>query len=312
MNHNMTCPQFVRSRCFHLTHMIRKHAEAVSYSSDPRHLHQLRVASRRLRNTLDVFEEILPPHKVTRWKHGVKQLGQILSAARDLDVQVQFLNDMIQRHTDKEGQKFFKCLASEFTANRQRYQPRVRAALRQIKRMKTLKELNQALERQADQDPRPFQTIYTIAYTKINQRIQKLLTYEQFVDQPQAVDALHKLRIANKHLRYTLETLHATYSKEVDAFLEKILFYHRTLGKMHDFDIWLRFLNQRSTTDVYPAAGNAALKNFRAFCAERRSECYDQFRMAWHKERKNRLFEDLLGYIRSAAMFPPIERKSSS
>lgn len=277
-------------------------------SKDPHHLHQLRVASRRLRNALDVFEDVLPRREIKGWKRTVKKLGKVLSAARDLDVQVQFLHKMLDQQTSKSDQHFFAHLAEIFLSERQRYQPQIFKALNQIRASGTLAELEQDLDRQAHQSVQPFSLIYEIAHTKISQRINKLLAHEKYVNQPRAVHNLHELRIANKQLRYTLETLRTIYSYDIETYLKQILFTHRILGKMHDFDIWIRFLNHPPPMSIPRTRSTPVLKKFRTYCQDQRTECYNTFRVAWHHARANRLFEDLLSYIMSAAMYPPLER----
>ncbi len=304
MKADLTYARFIQSRCQPLIQAIRLHGQAMFSSSDPHHLHQLRVSSRRLRNTLDVFDDILTSRHAKSWKRSIKTLGRVLSAARDLDVQVQFLNNMLPQQTRRVQRQFFRGLICDFVAQRKRFQPRILAAIHKIEAEQTLNELEANLTQRASRDQRPFRFLYTTARLKILQRVDKLLAYEPHVDHARAVDLLHKMRIANKRLRYSLETLRPVYSREIDGFLEKILFYHRTLGKMHDFDIWLLFLS-RSKDLSRPLGDRQSLLAFREYCHQHRHEYYELFRAAWHRDRQQDMLEDLLSYLTSAALFPP-------
>ncbi len=71
---------------------ILKHESGVLQDQDPEHVHQMRVGFRRLRSALQVFAGILRlPKAVSDAKIG--RLGRSLGALRDLDVQIQALQD---------------------------------------------------------------------------------------------------------------------------------------------------------------------------------------------------------------------------
>ncbi|MGB7588950.1 MAG: CHAD domain-containing protein [Solirubrobacterales bacterium] len=70
---------------------VFEHAPGVLDLGDIEHVHDMRVATRRLRAALEVFEPCFP-HK--RWRQAidrVKDLADALGERRDLDVQIEFL-----------------------------------------------------------------------------------------------------------------------------------------------------------------------------------------------------------------------------
>jgi CHAD domain-containing protein len=69
-----------------------------------------------------------------------------------------------------------------------------------------------------------------------------MLAFELYVDQPDRCDELHKLRIAAKRLRYTMEIFEPAYEGALDEPLESAKQIQKTLGKMHDCDVWIGFL----------------------------------------------------------------------
>jgi CHAD domain-containing protein len=60
--------------------------------SDIEQLHSMRVASRRLRAALEVYEGCFPKKRHKRLLRLVKETADALSEARDLDVQIDYLS----------------------------------------------------------------------------------------------------------------------------------------------------------------------------------------------------------------------------
>lgn len=67
----------------------------VRRGDDIEHLHDLRVASRRLRAVLEVFEGAFPRKRHARLLREVKQHTDRMGDARDLDVQIAFLDEFL-------------------------------------------------------------------------------------------------------------------------------------------------------------------------------------------------------------------------
>jgi CHAD domain-containing protein len=66
---------------------------------DDEPLHDLRVAARRLRAVLEVFEGAFPPNKLLR---EVKRHTERTGDARDLDVQIAFLEQFLEASSPSE------------------------------------------------------------------------------------------------------------------------------------------------------------------------------------------------------------------
>jgi CHAD domain-containing protein len=67
------------------------HREGTLAGDDIEALHQMRVASRRLRAVLEVYAGCFPPRRHRRLLGLVKDTADALSEARDLDVQIEGL-----------------------------------------------------------------------------------------------------------------------------------------------------------------------------------------------------------------------------
>ena len=80
--------------------------EGVKYSDDIEYVHRCRVATRRLRAAMPVFEECLPQKEYKIWEKQIKEITRSLGEARDLDVQADFLRQFIPAG-EQEGSNLF-------------------------------------------------------------------------------------------------------------------------------------------------------------------------------------------------------------
>ena len=78
---------------------LSRHLRGCRLARDIEHVHQARVASRRLRTALRMFEGCFAEEQIEKWRRQVRQLTSRLGAARDADVQVEFLKDFISKVT---------------------------------------------------------------------------------------------------------------------------------------------------------------------------------------------------------------------
>jgi CHAD domain-containing protein len=76
--------------------------EAARQADDIEALHDLRVAARRLRAVLEVYDQALPPKAHRRALKLVKATGDASNAARDLDVQIAFLEEFAAAATPSD------------------------------------------------------------------------------------------------------------------------------------------------------------------------------------------------------------------
>lgn len=68
-----------------------EHSRAVLDTGDIERVHDMRVATRRLRAALEIFESCFPPKRWRRALKRVKALADALGERRDRDVAIEFL-----------------------------------------------------------------------------------------------------------------------------------------------------------------------------------------------------------------------------
>ena len=98
-----------------LEHLQQNHPGAVA-SDDPEYIHQMRVATRRLRAALRLFAPVLPEHFAESLRTPLSVLMKQLGLARDLDVLLAEIADPVLCALPNEPR--LPALASDITNRR--------------------------------------------------------------------------------------------------------------------------------------------------------------------------------------------------
>jgi CHAD domain-containing protein len=75
---------------------VFKQADGVLDLDEIEHVHDMRVATRRLRAALEIFEPCFPPKRHRKALKRVKALADALGERRDLDVEIELLEDLAE------------------------------------------------------------------------------------------------------------------------------------------------------------------------------------------------------------------------
>ncbi|MDO8842207.1 CHAD domain-containing protein, partial [Methanocalculus sp.] len=71
-------------------------ADGVRESDDIEYIHRMRVASRRTRAALPIFACCFSGKDYNRFRKGVRSITRSLGAARDLDVQIDYIRSYLE------------------------------------------------------------------------------------------------------------------------------------------------------------------------------------------------------------------------
>lgn len=115
--------------------------DAVLKNEDVEAVHKMRVASRRLRATLDAFEPCCDPRAFKRVYRRVKKTADALGKARDTDVMIQGMQEQLE-HTPMEEQPGMQWLIERLSEYRQDTQRELERTLRKLDK----KKLEQQIE----------------------------------------------------------------------------------------------------------------------------------------------------------------------
>ena len=85
-------------------------------------------------------------------------------------------------------------------------------------------------------------SLYEHAHAAINSDLEQFISYENFVQTPDNMEKLHAMRIAGKHLRYSMEIFAPLYKDALFPHIQFMKELQNQLGMMHDDDVWVNWL----------------------------------------------------------------------
>lgn len=283
------------------------------------HLHQIRVNARRLRNALSIYKDLFLPRQLKQWNKSIRRAVEVSSQARDLDVYIHFLNVYAGKPRGIPARWVLVSFIAALKKKREKLQPRIIRALDDFNKRDTLEDITRSLGRalaadrllpqgayrpsggKKDSDPRK---VYKVARKKLLHRVRGLMVFEPFVyqpsrwrGQPRRVQELHQMRIAAKHLRYTLEGFASLYGPRLPLFIARVVSFHRQLGDIHDHDVWTQHLARYARARSRSRYEEAVLNKVNRHCLDLRQKTYRVFVRNWSKARAGKFFEDLLEYV---------------
>jgi CHAD domain-containing protein len=202
-------------------------------------LHQMRVATRRMRAAWRVFGDAYRPEKTRKMRVRLREIASDLGAVRDLDVLIEGLEHYRAELTEAD-QRALDPLVNEWHARRERARAVLVAALDADGYARFVEEFRAFVETDgaAVQPVGPTQPhrIRDTAPSRIWLAYEQVRAYEQVLRWAD-VPTLHELRIAAKWLRYTMEFVRETLGPEGGMLIERIVALQDHLGLLHDADV---------------------------------------------------------------------------
>ena len=274
-------------------------------------VHDLRVAARRVRTALRLLDDAAPSKRYRRWDRELKGLASALSRARDTDVQEDFLSGFFKSHRGASLRPGIQRLLRRLRERREKQQVKVLKELDRFVERGTLREIRREFQRIKKDRRRAGQSLSESAVSlrtphsafripfapPILKRLDKMLAYEPFIGRPERRSELHRMRIAAKHFRYTMEAFAPRYGGRLDPWIRIARRLQTELGEIHDCDVWIHealpeFLaderSRNAAAEIKP--GIAALLRD---CRRRRNAIYRAFLRHWKELRRRKTFERL-------------------
>ena len=290
----MTCHSYAGKVFFTYLQTFKRYKTRTKEGRGVEPLHHIRVTTRKLRNAFRIFKDVFPQKRVIQWKNSLRQLGQVSSAARDLDIQIIFLGSFKRNPISKKSLPVISLLQERLKVRRQRLQPQIACSINRLEKSQTLEQLKIFLKRVS---PFPGESaggdIHVLAQKRIAKRLKKIFAYEVYVDQPECSEQLHQLRIAVKHLRYTLENFGLLYGQKISAHIESVRSVQSVLGKLHDYDVWIATLPQYYKKGKAHEGWNEVIEDLLAKCRRSRGLTYRQFHELWYHLKQKFFWQDL-------------------
>lgn len=219
-------------------------------------VHDVRVASRRLRAALDLAGPQLPPG-LRRLRKRARILAAALGATRELDVHTGRLEGLTAALGDDGSRAALEHLLEGMALDRSRMETRTAEEISRagLPRWPSLLEAAPTLR-----DGCPAPTWRSLLEPQLRETLEGA---GALVLQEDAA-ALHRLRINTKKLRYALETLRPVLAAASDGWLARLKSLQEALGEHHDWAVlesllWDRQARLAERRRVALSAGTLAL-----------------------------------------------------
>jgi triphosphatase len=247
------------------------HAPGARAGADSRHVHQMRVAIRRMRAALRLFADLLPP-QAGGLNDELKWFASQLGPVRDLDVQIERM-----RRTATELGVWHALVAYAGWLEDQRQ--RARTTLAEAFEARRFGALVQRLQRL---DEWTLETITNPNNAPLLEDAPRRLrrAYRQFRKRADAVDDqspaadLHAVRIRAKRLRYTVEFFEPAYGKPAQRLVACVVSLQDLLGDLHDGVVSRELIHQavHLSAGAWPAETSLGLGQITQSEAQREKE----------------------------------------
>jgi CHAD domain-containing protein len=216
--------------------------------SNPEGIHDMRVASRRLRSALRDFSPYVRKRHLLTLLHGIKDLADGLGQVRDQDVAVIALDELASK-APPQVSPGIQAIANIRLTRRDE-------AVAQLTRIldpdpvaqlqsSFLAALDGALKRTpVKKSSQSAQSSKVLTYRHVARDtiLKRLKEFEKLSDSfyhPLKAKPLHKMRIEAKRLRYALELFEQCWGKRIAFLARKVAALQSALGDLHDCDVWI-------------------------------------------------------------------------
>lgn len=222
------------------------HWRRVVRSFDADEVHDLRVASRRLREGLALFSPLLPRKKVAGLSRRVKRVTELLGELRNTDEAFLFFSSLDPEESSgcrqETDQLLFHLAKQQDEARKGLERELAELDARALKRQfVTALRPNPFKVRRAD----PFARTDIFAEQALAERVGLVEELFPAALREEDVVAQHRLRIAFKKLRYRLEILAPLLEDEGEELRQALKRYQDLLGKLHDLDVFAEMVLER-------------------------------------------------------------------
>ena len=243
--------------------LVLAHDPGTRLGTDSEELHQMRVATRRLRAFLRAGHELLDPEWAEAVREELQWLGGALGPVRDLDVLVEHLEPEVEQLGDDraEGRKLLRSLERKRRTARRR----LLEVLDSTRYLALLDTLEQPIATIAA--ARTLEEIHAAEHARLRKAVKTL-------DDASPDEELHAARIMVKRARYAAELLgDARYVKAAKA-LQDVLGEHQDAVVASEC---LRALAERMPTAAVAAGRLLEREQARALRGR------DDWRQAWKR-----------------------------
>lgn len=267
-------------------------------SNDPvEAVHDLRVASRRLRAFVSVFTPLLDSEVLDRTEKPLRRITRAARSVRDLDVHMELLVDRLERAATDRERAALEHLLEHLETGRERIRRRAEKRLARIDFDDLRLWISAALGETVARLPHDQAAAGALAEDLIQPLIKRASKDRPANDGMEYPDDMHKLRIDLKKLRYGIELFEPVFGAHYQTLYERVEALQELLGKHHDLVVLsdivednkkkLEQKGRHTLLDGLATVGDQLLRERRQLLARFRSDGFEP--EWWEKSVQNAL-----------------------
>lgn len=257
-------------------------------------VHDMRVASRRLREAMRLLAPLYPQKEFRVWYRRVRDITRSLGPVRDSDVFVEEFADLAE-YLDEGGKRCVAFMIGYRTSRRERELEVLNEQMHRLDLGGNRRAFERLVQAVADSDE-AWSPLHEYAHAAVAERAAVV-----FSAQPQAlpvenVEQQHALRIDYKRLRYAVEAFASCYGTDFDGLHATLTAFQDTLGELHDLHVFQEMLRVPERIVAAERAGVSAadIAQVEALLDRRAHENYLAFLRLAEKHPPTRLLAELL------------------
>lgn len=264
-------------------------------------IHDMRVASRRMRSVLRLLSAYYKAKYVKQFLDGLQSSAGALGRVRDLDVLLTDLQAFQAKQADDEKQAM-QGIIDRFQKRRVKALANLNHQFDSSEYAKFIKNFGEFVSSESkgalpvDIDENPYQVRHILPVL-LHKRLSTVRAYETIIE---TVDdeTLHNLRIEFKRLRYALEFFEPLLGSSAGGFISAIKEMQDFLGRMNDMTVFeerVKSLKKLSSSEK--SARDAYIASLQLESATAHEQVVEKW-MAFNKRNTQRLFSDALLVLR--------------
>ncbi len=226
---------------------------AASGGADMDAVHDMRVASRRLRESMRLLAPLYPPAAFQHWYKRVRGVTRALGPVRDSDVFIEAFS-RLNKTLEPGGQHAVAFLIGYRMGQRVRELELLQTALGKLDLAESRRSFAR-LARSPEKGEGSRRTLSAFAHAAVAERVAAVYALMPSALDEANIEAQHALRITFKHLRYAVEVFAPCYGDDFDPLHDTLTCFQEELGDLHDLHVFLDMVREPDRRAAALAAG---------------------------------------------------------
>lgn len=217
--------------------------------ADVEGVHDMRVATRRLRSAVRDFLPFVEKSALKKARRELQIIADALGVVRDEDVAILALEKLAAEAESDQIKQGIETLLTERKTNRNFARTNLTEAIAAETLISLQTNFTDSLEKAiAGKNKKSVHHQLSFGQagkTVVEEGLSRFLDLSPSLYNPFEIEPLHKLRIAAKRLRYALELFVVCFGEDLRPFAEQVAEMQGFLGEVHDADVWIADLGKR-------------------------------------------------------------------